>query len=323
MENSKENAMRAAIIGFAVGDALGVPVEFLDRSLLQKHKLKEMIGYGSHKVPDGTWSDDTSLMLATMDSIVDQNGINFADIMHKFTEWVDCAKYTATNKLFDIGISTNKAIVKFKNGEVATKCGGSQINENGNGSLMRILPFVFYLRNSKYSDDEKIQIINNASALTHAHEISMIGCNIYADYINFLLDGVDKFEALELLRNIDYRKYYSDNAVSVYRRILNGKLSTLKSDEIKSSGYVVDTLEASLWCTLNSDSYENAVVEAVNLGDDTDTIGAITGSINGLIYGFESIPKRWLNRLRNSDYLYELTNQFLNFIPSKRNGMQM
>lgn len=322
MENNNESAMKAAIIGFAVGDALGVPVEFLDRKLLQNNKIREMIGYGSHKVPDGTWSDDTSLMLATMDSMVDQNGINFTDIMHKFTEWVDHAKYTATDKVFDIGISTSKAITNFKHGENTTNCGGKKINENGNGSLMRILPFVFFLRDSEYSNDEKIQVIKNASALTHAHEISMLGCNIYADYINFLLDGANKFEALELLKKIDYSKYYSNDTIRAYQRILNGNLSSLKLDEIKSSGYVVDTLEASLWCTLNNDSYENAVIEAVNLGDDTDTIGAITGSVNGLIYGLENIPERWLNKLRNSDYLYELTDQFLDFIPSKRSGIQ-
>lgn len=306
--------MKAGIMGFAVGDALGVPVEFLNRDLLQRRPLKEMIGYGSHKVPEGTWSDDTSLMIAAMDSIKENGGVNFDDIMYKFTEWVNYAKYTATDELFDIGISTSKAISNFKRGEKPTNCGTKGINENGNGSLMRILPFVYYLKFSNFSEEEKTILINQASALTHAHEISQLGCKIYADYVTLLLDGVDKVKALDLLKEIDYNKYYSNDSIKVYQRILKGDLKSLDIDQIRSSGYVVDSLEASLWCTVKNDTYEDAVVAAINLGEDTDTIGAITGSLNGIIYGKNNIPERWLNKLRKKDYLEELSNQFISTI---------
>lgn len=306
--------MKAGIMGFAVGDALGVPVEFLNRDLLQRRPLKEMIGYGSHKVPEGTWSDDTSLMIAAMDSIKENGDVNFDDIMYKFTEWVNYAKYTATDELFDIGISTSKAISNFKRGEKPTNCGTKGINENGNGSLMRILPFVYYLKFSNFSEEEKTILINQASALTHAHEISQLGCKIYADYVTLLLDGVEKNKALDLLKEIDYNKYYSNDSIKVYQRILNGDLKSLDIDQIRSSGYVVDSLEASLWCTVKNDTYEDAVVAAINLGEDTDTIGAITGSLNGIIYGKNNIPERWLNKLRKKDYLEELSNQFISTI---------
>lgn len=306
--------MKAGIMGFVVGDALGVPVEFLNRELLQRSPLKEMVGYGSHSVPEGTWSDDTSLMIAAMDSIKENGDIDFDDIMHKFTEWVNYAKYTATDELFDIGISTRKAIFNFKRGEKAVNCGTKGINENGNGSLMRILPFVYYLKFSNFSEDEKTILINQASSLTHAHEISKLGCKIYNDYISLLLDGVDKIKALDLLKKIDYSKYYSNDSINVYNRILKGDLKSLNINDIKSSGYVIDSLEASLWCTLTNDSYEDAVVAAVNLGEDTDTIGAITGSINGIIYGKNNIPERWLNKLRKKEYLEELSNQFISTI---------
>ena len=306
--------MKAGIMGFAVGDALGVPVEFLNRDLLQRRPLKEMIGYGSHKVPEGTWSDDTSLMIAAMDSIKENGDVNFEDIMYKFTEWVNYAKYTATDELFDIGISTSKAISNFKRGEKPTNCGTKGINENGNGSLMRILPFVYYLKFSNFSEEEKTILINQASALTHAHEISQLGCKIYADYVTLLLDGVDKVKALDLLKEIDYNKYYSNDSIKVYQRILKEDLKSLDIDQIRSSGYVVDSLEASLWCTVKNDTYEDAVVAAINLGEDTDTIGAITGSLNGIIYGKNNIPERWLNKLRKKDYLEELSNQFISTI---------
>lgn len=310
--------MKSGIIGFAVGDALGVPVEFLQRDMLKEHPINEMLGYGSHNVPEGTWSDDTSLIVATMDSIKENADINFDDIMYKFTEWVNLAKYTATDKLFDIGISTRKAILNFERGNDAINCGTKGINENGNGSLMRILPFVYYLKFSNFKEEEKTMLINQASSLTHAHEISQLGCKIYADYVTLLLDGNNKEQALEQLKKIDYNKYYTEGSIEAYQRILKNDLKSLNIDQIRSSGYVVDTLEASLWCTIKNDSYESAVVTAVNLGDDTDTIGAITGSLNGIIYGTKEIPKKWLNKLKKNDYLEELTDQFINVISEEK-----
>ena len=309
-----DEKMEAGIIGFAVGDALGVPVEFLDRNSLQKHPLKEMIGFGSHDVPEGTWSDDTSLMVATMDSIIENECVNFEDIMYKFTEWMNYAKYTATDRLFDIGISTSKAISNFKNGQIAINCGTKGINENGNGSLMRILPFVYCLKYFNLPEEKENLLINQASSLTHAHEISRLGCKIYSDYITLLLDGVNKVEALDMLRENDYGKYYSNDSLNAYNRILNGDLKNANINQIKSTGYVVHSLEASLWCTIKNDTFEDAVVAAVNLGNDTDTIGAITGSINGIIYGKDKIPERWLNKLRKKDYLEELSRKFINTI---------
>lgn len=107
------------------------------------------------------------------------------------------------------------------------------------------------------------------------------------------MDGVDKVKALESLKNIDYNKYYTSESINIYKRILKEDLKRLSIDQIKSTGYIVDSLEASLWCTVNNDTYENAVITAVNLGNDTDTIGAITGSLNGVIYGENNIPERW------------------------------
>lgn len=237
--------------------------------------------------------------------------------MYKFTEWVNLAKYTATDKLFDIGISTRKAISNFERGNDAINCGTKGINENGNGSLMRILPFIYYLKFSNLSEEEKTTLINQASSLTHAHEISQLGCKIYADYVTLLLDGNDKEQALEQIKKFDYNKYYADTSIEAYQRILKKDLKSLNIDQIRSSGYVVDTLEASLWCTIKNDSYESAVITAVNLGEDTDTIGAITGSLNGIIYGSQGIPEKWLNKLKKRDYLEELTNQFINVIKYK------
>ncbi len=306
----KNMQMLDGVIGFAIGDALGVPVEFSTRSYLEKQPLKDMIGHGCYDVPEGTWSDDTALMLATIDSIIEAKAINFDDIMYKFSEWVDSAKYTATGDVFDIGFTTKKAISRFKYGAIATKCGDKDYNENGNGSLMRILPIVYYLYSNDFSEEEEVAIINNASSLTHAHEISCLGCKIYSDYIKQLLDGCGRKKALDFIKSRDYTKYYSKESINEYKRILVDDISLLSINDINSSGYVVDTLEASLWATLNSSSYEEAVLTAVNLGGDTDTIGAITGALNGMIYGREQIPERWIDSLKNKEYLYYLTDKF-------------
>ena len=312
------NKMMAGILGFVVGDALGVPFEFLKRKSLESYPIHDMVGYGTHNVPEGTWSDDTSLMLASMDSIREQGQINYEDIMCKFSEWVDNAKYTATGVFFDIGNATSKAISNFKHGTNAVNCGVKGFNENGNGSLMRILPFVYYINCNNFTEIESTNIINNASSITHAHEISKLGCKIYSDYVTFILNGFDKFEALKRIKNVDYSRFYSKESINVYKRILSDNLYSRDESDIRSSGYVVDSLEASIWCTLHSNSYEEAVIKAVKLGEDTDPIAAITGSLNGIIYGIDSIPERWINKLKGKEYLDNLSSQFINSLNNEK-----
>ena len=312
--NVPDSMMEDGIIGFAVGDALGVPVEFNSRSRLDRHPCSDMVGFGSHLVPEGTWSDDTSMMLATMDSIIDNGLINYDDIMNRFYMWLEYAKYTALNTNFDIGITTKKAILNYVDGMDPLLCGGRDERSNGNGSLMRMLPVAYYLSKSNYDDEQEVQIINNVSTLTHAHNISCLGCKIYCDYVKQLLNGVDKVDALNHICKNDYSKYYSDDAINKYSRILNGDIVELSRDDIKSTGYVVNTLEASLWSFLNTDSFEEAVICAVNLGGDTDTIGAITGSMAGIVYGKKEIPSRWLFKLKRKEYIEEMSRNFVDVL---------
>ena len=309
--------IRDANLGFVVADALGVPIEFKSREELSINPLKEMIGYGSHSVPEGTWSDDTSMVVATMDSIIENKIIDLDDIMFRFDNWFRKAEYTASDKVFDIGNTTKKAILKYEDGINPVLCGGKSKNDNGNGSLMRMLPIAYYLNKNDFDFQQEVEIVNNISSLTHGHEISCLGCKIYVDYVKQLLNGVDKLEALNNIKKINYDEYYSNDSVSEYNRILNGELFKLSMDDIKSSGYVVSTLEASLWSILNSNSYEDAVLKAINLGGDTDTIGAITGSFAGIIYGKKNIPNRWLVKLKKREYLEEMCIKFGQSLNSK------
>ena len=306
------------ICGLAIGDAMGVPVEFINRDILQKNPVNKMMGFGSHSVPKGTWSDDTSLTIASIDSINNVGNIDYNDIMKKFLEWRERAKYTATNEFFDIGITTSIAINNYVRGVNPINCGSDDIRSNGNGSLMRIIPFTYYSFFNNYDRSGEVDLINNASSITHGHEISKLGCLIYNDYVKSIMKGLSKDEALDNLKNNDYANYYSDASINYYSNILSGKIKSKKISDIKSSGFVVDSLEASIWCVLKTNSYREAVLQAVNLGNDTDTIGAITGSIAGIIYGYESIPEEWIQDTKRIDYLIEVSKMFEHNLTKKK-----
>lgn len=309
---SLEETIKGGLFGFATADALGVPIEFTSRYARKERPLTEMVGFGSHNVPEGTWSDDTSMTIATMDAIASCQGIlNYELIMRNYCDWARNAKYTATDRLFDIGNGTKDALMRYyKYNMDPVKCGGTDERNNGNGSLMRMLPLVYYLRSKDLEESEKVEIINCYSSLTHGHEISKLGCKIYYDFMDQLLDGKSKEEAYFSLKDNNYSEYYGQDSISKYNRILEGKIIDAKESEISSSGYVVSTLEACLWSVLHTNSYEDAVVTAINLGDDTDTVGAITGSMAGTIYGLENIPKRWISRLRKKELLGDICDKF-------------
>ena len=306
------DTVRAGIFGFAVGDALGVPVEFTSREARKKYPVMEMVGHGSHNVPMGTWSDDTSMTIAAMDVIGNCNSvINYDEIMKAYCKWATKAAYTATGRIFDIGNTTRFALSNYLNrGLPALECGKNDEHSNGNGSLMRMLPIAYYLSCNHLDKDQEAKIIGDYSSLTHAHEISKMGCHLYCDYMKELLQGKSKEEAYEDLGKNDYSKYYQPNTIQLYKRVLDGSLKDAAEESISSSGYVVSTLEASLWASLTSDSYQEGVLKAVNLGEDTDTVGAITGSILGTVYGMNGIPKEWLEVLRRKDYIESICENY-------------
>lgn len=306
--------VKDSLYGFIVGDAMGVPIEFEDREKLINKPVTSMLGYGSHDVEAGVYSDDTSMTLATMDSIIKQNGIiNYNDIADKFCNWVNNNEYTATNKVFDIGMTTKYALIKYFNNKIdATMCGGTNINENGNGSLMRMLPIALYCfyKNIK-GDNEIFTLVKNSSSITHAHDISILGCYIYVRYVISLLETKNKISSYNFIKKLDYSMFIEEVKLE-YSRILFSDISTLNINDINSSGYVVNTLEAVFWIILNCSNYNESIIGAINLGGDTDTIGAITGSIAGILYGYDNISKRWISKLKNKDYIDEIIIKFEN-----------
>ncbi|MDR2551732.1 MAG: ADP-ribosylglycohydrolase family protein [Treponema sp.] len=280
------------LLGLAAGDAPGVPWEFRPRGSFHG---EGMSGYGTHNHPPGTWPDDTSLTLCLADSL--SRGFSPEDIAQNFIRWRDEAAFTARGAVFDIGISTAKAISCLKSGAAPEQAGCAGVNENGNGSLMRIAPLVFYLNGKP--DEERFHLTKTVSAITRDHPWSAAACFIYLEYLRKPASGTDKSAAYTELRR-DFQEgspRISRDTLDKFSRILRTDISALPESDIKSGGFVIDTQEAALWRFLTAENCRTAVLKAVNLGDDTDTAAAVTGALAGLAYGVEGIPPDWLDAL--------------------------
>lgn len=313
----------SAVLGFVVGDALGVPAEFLSRMELKENPITDMIGYGTHDQPAGTWSDDSAMTIATIEWLGENRGDlqNYDALMDKFSQWLMYGEYTPYGDNFDNGISTSRALIRYGKGTEPLQCGGKAENENGNGSLMRILPAaLFFSDGLLHTELDKTEQIFNLSALTHAHMRSKLGCLIYSEIVADLL-CMPKASKLSMVTNSLTRcmEYLNSSAeedtseeMKKYSRLWDLEaFMKLPEDEIKSSGYVVDTLEAAVWCFLNTESYRNCVLRAVNLGDDTDTVSAVAGGLAGLYYGMESIPQKWLDLIPKREWIIFLTEKMI------------
>lgn len=290
------------MLGHAVADALGVPVEFCYGEELAENPVAEMLGYGTHPVPAGSWSDDTSMSLCTLDSLA-KGEIDYDEIMCNFGKWYYDNDFTPTGEMFDIGGTCSDAIHNYHKENCSYRdCGIDDECSNGNGSLMRIHPFVLYTHYKMMSVKEWEPIIFEASALTHAHERSKLACGIYA-YILLQLLAAPNIGAVEIALKRAEENYRDHEEIAHYGRMFKPDFAKLEANEIRSSGYVVDTLEAAVWCLLTTDSYKDCVLKAVNLGDDTDTVAAVAGGLAGAMYGYEAIPVEWRNTLIKREYI--------------------
>lgn len=274
VEAMEKRALKSIVYGAAVGDALGVPYEFQRRDTFI---CKGMTSGGAHQMPKGTFSDDTSMLLATCDSIRECGRIDIDDMRERFRKWLYEGAYTADGKVFDVGNATATALSEGR--------GQTHERSNGNGSLMRIAP----LACTGATDDE----VRAVSAITHAHPISMEACALFVHMLRAALeDGAYGIaQAIEDHMPDDSRFRFLADVV------------TWPRENVKSTGYVLDTLGAALWCAWNTDNYADCVLAAVNLGDDADTTACVAGALAGAMYGYNSIYKSWIKQLRGKDVI--------------------
>ncbi|WP_317126980.1 ADP-ribosylglycohydrolase family protein [Apibacter raozihei] len=301
--------IHSTLFGVAIGDALGVPVEFKSREYLKVNPVVDMMGFMCWNQPPGTWSDDSSLTFCLADSLTYRYDLN--SIAKRFVKWYKYGHWAAHGKVFDVGGSTRNSILRLIKGESPKFSGNFFEEDNGNGSLMRIIPLVFYLKDREVK--EIFNTVKEVSGITHAHFRSVFSCFIYVQYAIEIAQGKDKIQAYYEMQD-KVSAFLSDNEfdtqeVKLFNRILNNNIANLEEDRIGSSGYVLDSLEASIWCLLKEDTFQSTVLKAVNLGGDTDTTAAIAGGLAGLLYGFDAIPQHWINRLARAEDIKNLCDR--------------
>ncbi len=329
------DCIKSGIFGAIVGDALGLPVQFEPRKFRDIDPVTKMTGNGAFDLPAGSWSDDSSLILATIDGLsksLKNKGydedmklnelIDYEIIMKNFSLWLNNGKFTPYGQAYDIGGATMDGIHRYDRGTEPILSGGIGERDNGNGSLMRILPIAFFIhylsQKNSIDEDEKMAVIHNLSSLTHRHRRSQLCCGIY---VNIALEFIEKRDCdlrlEELIANgINKSKEYYFNNPSFkkelhhFDRVFSLNIQNLPRDEIKSGGYCISSLEASIWCLLNNENYRDTILEAVNLGYDTDTTACIVGGLAGIYYGYNDIPAEWINKLAKLDYIEKLVNDF-------------
>lgn len=304
------------LFGVSVGDALGVPVEFQSREKIALNPVTDMIGFGTYNLPPGTFSDDSSLTFCLTESLTQK--LTLENISENFQKWYFDNFWTPNGQVFDIGIATKQAILRLKNGTRPDLAGGMDVFENGNGSLMRILPLVAVIKDLPI--EERYSLTKQVSSITHGHIRSVISCFYYLEFARKIILGKDKFEVYKNLKHevSDFLKAIGiiESEMSIFDRILKNDIFRVPEKDIRSSSYVLHTLEASIWCILTTDNFKNAVLKAVNLGEDTDTTGAVTGGLAGLLYSFESIPKNWTNQMARKEDIYDLAERWKKYASS-------
>ena len=309
------NIWRAGILGVVTGDALGCPVQFQSRETVATHPVTGMRGHGTFDLPAGSWTDDSSLTLALLDSIRRRGTIDCADIMDNFVRWLDEGAFTPYGYAYDIGRGTMQAIERYKRDRDCERCGGTSDRDNGNGSLMRIMPAVLYCIDRGLGADAAVDTVHRVGSLTHAHIRANIGCGLYYFMVHAVLKGEGSLpERLQRGLKAGFEWYGAhlpdDSELRFYDRLRDAEaFAALPAEQIRGSGYVVEALEAAVWSLLTTDSFEAALLRAVNLGEDTDTVAAIAGGLGGLYYGDEAIPKSWLEALQRLDWLEQMCRE--------------
>lgn len=285
-----------AVVGLAIGDALGAPVEFSSRGT-----FVPVTGYrdgGRFPLPPGAWTDDTAMALCLADSLILREGFDPRDLLTRFCDWAEYGTNSSTGVAVGIGQNTLRTLGDFyRTGKLKAEPLGAK--SDGNGSLMRLSPMVCFV-----SDDENraIRLAGEQSKTTHASPIAEECCRVAASLIWNLLNGEDyataKSHALE------------HDRIGLVKGAVSGDLRHVGDDQIPSGGYVLDTLRAAMWSVENSSSFEEAVLMAVNLGDDADTTGAVAGQLAGALYGYASVSPDLKSGLVEERRIY-VTSQML------------
>ncbi|HTN15451.1 MAG TPA: ADP-ribosylglycohydrolase family protein [Sphingomonadaceae bacterium] len=277
----RERAL-GAMLGLAVGDALGTTLEFRHRDSYPR--LMDMVGGGPFGLAPGVWTDDTSMALALAESLAHCGGLDETELMQRFLRWHEQGEYSPTGSCFDIGITVRQALTRFKKtGDPIA--GSTDPMSAGNGSLMRLAPVAIRYWNDRVALRDAAA---RQSRTTHGAAEAVDACVAYAELLADAIAGIPASEVLQAR---------SDELTGNIAPIIAGSWRGKHRDEIRATGYVAHALEAALWSVSRSGTYAEAVLTAANLGEDSDTTAAITGQLAGALHGMSAIPQEWLEQL--------------------------
>lgn len=309
------NLTHDTLIGLAIGDALGVPVDSFSRNELQEYPVKGMRAYGTHAQPRGTWSDESSLAFCLAESLCEHYDLH--DIATKFVHWNSRNYWTARGEVFDIEYDTKKAISRLSAllyleedvtpiPDVGTDCEVVR-----NGALARVLPLVFYLLDKPI--EERFLKVRDVSALTHPHLRSVMACFVLIEFARQLILESDKKSAYLLMQKQVIQFLLTSNLdkseIKHFHCVLSEDIYDLPESQIRTSDSVIDTLEAALWAVMTANTYKSTVLKAVNLGEYTDTTAGVAGGLAGIIYGVDEMPQDWLSDLARIEDIIALGNK--------------
>lgn len=297
-----EDRAVGCLLGLAIGDALGTTLEFTIRD--SKPAVSDLVGGGPFGLKPGEWTDDTSMALCLADSLLARKDLVPLDLMQRFRNWREKGENSVNGRCFDIGIATSQAIGRFAStGDPLA--GSTDPMAAGNGSIMRLAPVpIFYSRDIGAAEAAAVL----QSRTTHASPECIEACQLMTRVIVQLINGKSWKAAIA----IEGLALKTPNIKSLAKQSWKAR----QRAQIKSTGYVVDTLEAAFWAVDSTVNFRDAVLLAVNLGDDADTVGAVAGQLAGARYGYATIPASWTTTVAWSDRIVTLARDLHKFGPS-------
>lgn len=291
------------LLGLAVGDAIGTTVEFKPRGSFPE--VTDMVGGGPFKLKPGQWTDDTTMALCMAESLCNTApDFNATDIMSRFVNWYEYGYMSPTGKCFDIGMATRDALDRYMDNH-DPYAGSRQSYSSGNGGIMRLAPVVIRYMTTI---EEVTEYAIRSSKLTHAS----IECVAAAAHMANVLYWIMHMPNAASKDHVFDLPFYYEATTPAILSVIEGSFKHKTRDDIVGSGYVVNSLEAALWCFYHTDTFADCVLMAANLGDDADTTAAIAGQFAGAWYGKSAIPVHWLEKLYRAkdieDYAIQLYN---------------
>ena len=290
---------KGCLLGLAIGDAVGTTLEFLPRD---REHVSDMVGGGPFKLKPGEWTDDTSMALALADTYVANKEFDFRDYTQRLCRWYKNGENSHNGKCFDIGNATRTAL-EGRLAQGVDWYGNDHPSTAGNGSIIRLAPTAIYRRHSLSGTWRESAA---QSRCTHRAAEAVNCCELLGAQLHLALNGADKEEALSSMVRALYPRPLIINA---------GEYKQKTRDQIRSSGYVIDTLEAALWAVWNTDNFKDAILLAANLADDADSVAATAGQIAGALYGVTGMPEEWVKTVAWSEHIQDLAQKLFESAP--------